>query len=583
MRANPVEGYRTAFHARDVGQLVALAAAVTLLNAFKPFTPDDAYHHHYANHFAKQPFDPYGFLLWEERPAHTALGPPVFLYWWAIAIRLFGDDPFFCRLSLFPILLLLAFSLHAIGRRFAAGREMLFVAFVMPSGAVLPLVNMLLDVPAPALALTALVLFFRACDRDSTRLSIAAGVVAALAMQTKYTAFVAPALMLLYSWHKQSLRLGVLSAATSAALFVGWECFIAMKYGASHFLAAAAERKPTVRDKLHLMTPMFGCLGAMLSLALPFALAALGRSKRLVLAAAGAGPAIFALAAWLPGSTALRDGLAGAQAAKTIGLLFGLLGLALVGAIISIAYRMHADGRSSRVSDQPRFLITCDEFLIGWLALELLGYFAISPFPASRRLIGVCIVSVLLISRLAARAAVLRPKLLWSLAAANALHGLLLFAVDFNYYFGQEKLIALGIERSRRESPDGRVWIFGHPSYGEWNLEFYASRFNVKQLHEERALSPGDMVLVAQPVERSFRSSSLAKRCEAVGSVELRSITRLKSKLQAGNVPVVPWDDPCFRVTYHRVMPPKDGESAGATPHDPVSVSTKAALSDTRR
>src|SRR5207249_2894070 len=146
--------------------------------------------------------DPYGFsVFWYDRPypANEVLAPPVLLYWWAAAVRLFGESPILWKLWFFPFSLLLVIALRSLFRRFARGLETPLVWMMVLAPSILPAFNLMLDVPALALSLAALALFFRAADRGSFSQATTAGVVAGVAMQTKYTAFLAPAVMVVYS------------------------------------------------------------------------------------------------------------------------------------------------------------------------------------------------------------------------------------------------------------------------------------------------------------------------------------------------------------------------------------------------
>src|SRR5262249_11437687 len=85
----------------EVFSSLALAALVTVLTSLKPLHMDDGTLQTHAAHIANHPLDPYGFeILWHQRmsPAHQQLAPPVALYWWALAIRLFGDQPVLWKL-----------------------------------------------------------------------------------------------------------------------------------------------------------------------------------------------------------------------------------------------------------------------------------------------------------------------------------------------------------------------------------------------------------------------------------------------------------------------------------------------------
>jgi hypothetical protein len=183
--------------------LLVLAVLLTFLNALKPLHIDDTAYYHYASHIAAHPLDPYGFdLHWYDfpLPANHVLAPPLVPYWWALGLHLFSDQPLLWKLWLFPFSLLLVLALHRLLRRFARGLELPLLVMAVLSPTVLPSFNLMLDVPALALGLTAVVLFIRAADRQSWRLAVTAGLIAGLAMETKYTALLVPGVMLLYAW-----------------------------------------------------------------------------------------------------------------------------------------------------------------------------------------------------------------------------------------------------------------------------------------------------------------------------------------------------------------------------------------------
>src|ERR1700676_757658 len=107
--------------------LLLLALLYTLLNSVKPLTIDDTAYYYFADHLSRQPLDPYGFTVfwWKQPdPANQVLAPLVLPYWWSLAVRLFGMNPFLWKLWLLPFSLLFVFALHALLRRFARGLEM---------------------------------------------------------------------------------------------------------------------------------------------------------------------------------------------------------------------------------------------------------------------------------------------------------------------------------------------------------------------------------------------------------------------------------------------------------------------------
>jgi hypothetical protein len=266
-----------------------LAALYTGLNAPKPLHIDDAAYEYYARQMASRPLDPYGFaLFWWDRPqpANEVLAPPVFPYSWALLRSLTGERPWLWKLGLFPWALLLVGSLYALLRRFCRGVEGVCTVLLVLSPALLPSLNLMLDVPALALGLAALNLFFRAADRDSFALAAWAGLLAGLAMQTKYTAFLVPAAMLLYAATHGRLRLAPVAGLVALQVFVTWEFLTALLYGRSHFLLALSAGDPLL-SRVGQLPFLFSHLGGVAPPGILLALAALGL-RRLALVACAA-------------------------------------------------------------------------------------------------------------------------------------------------------------------------------------------------------------------------------------------------------------------------------------------------------
>src|SRR5262249_34031788 len=158
----------------------------------KPLHVDDPAYYQHAAHLAQRPLHPYDFkILWYEypEPANTVLLPPVMAYWLAVPIRLFGLKVFLWKLWLLPFCLVFSFALERLFNPFAAGLEVPLLWMTVLSPAFFPSLNLMPDIPALSLALAGLVVFLKAIDRHSPTLAIGAGVLCALAMQTKYTAF----------------------------------------------------------------------------------------------------------------------------------------------------------------------------------------------------------------------------------------------------------------------------------------------------------------------------------------------------------------------------------------------------------
>jgi hypothetical protein len=475
--------------------LLALAVLFTLLDAVKPLMIDDTAYRYYAVQAAEHPLDPYGFAVyWWSRPyvANEVLAPPGLAYWWAPAIRLFGEQPVLWKVWLFPFSFLFIWALHSLCRRFARGLEVLLIWMTVLSPTFLPGLNLMLDVPALALSLAALVLFIHACDRDSYALAGLAGVVAGVAAETKYTGLVVPATMLLYALAFGKLRLWPAAALLAAQIFVSWEMLIAVLYGQSHFLSAS---RPVTTDaefweraglllweKAGLFWPLLanlaGCAPAVVLLSLvglrarPWAVALAACMSLLGFAMVATLTADFTCKPVLSNSPFFSPFEGPPAQFNLEEVVFGVLGAAgatVVGIVVGRqVWLLNRDlsglgrWRANRVG----------LFLVLWVGLELASYFALTPFPAVRRVMGVVLAGTMLAGHLASRTCrtPAQRRLLLGVSVFSGLVGLGFAGLDAWEAWTEKRLVEQAATLARAEEVD-RVWFVGH-----WGFQYYAER-----------------------------------------------------------------------------------------------------------
>jgi hypothetical protein len=472
--------------------LFLLAAFYTLLNAVKPLTIDDAAYYYFASQDARRPLDPYGTsVFWwsDPQPANEILAPPVLPYWWSLGVRLFGEHPFLWKLWLFPFSVLFVGVLYALFHRFARGLELPLVLLTVLSPTFLPSLNLMLDVPALALSLAALVVFMKAVDRNSFGLAALAGLVAGVGMQTKYTGFVVVGVMLLYALTHGRAWLWPAAALVAAQVFVSWELLMALLYGESHFLhAVRANGGDTVWDKLGLLMPLLGYLGGIGPPVGLLVLAGLRARRRLVLPAALLSLVPVALAA-----TPLLSG----RAEHVVFAVPGLVGVLLLGLAAARLCRWTFDRGWAAAVDLDAALFGGDPtgaplsgwltagpgaragwFLVLWLVAEVAGYFLLTPFPAVRRLMGVVVVATLIAGRLASRTCrgEGRQVLVLAVVVFSAVLGIGYAGLDLREA-QTEKEMAEGAAGYAREHGGGDVWFVGH-----WGFQYYAEHAGMKML-----------------------------------------------------------------------------------------------------
>ncbi len=484
---------------RNVGALLVLTVLFTALNAFKPLAIDDTLYSFRAHQVAVHPLDPYGFkVFWNDRPepAIQVLAPPLFPYYWAIAIRLFGERPVLWKLFLFPLAALLVFSLNALLRRFAAGHDLWLTWFVIFSPVFLPGFNLMLEVPVAALCLLALNLFLRACDRDSLPLAILAGIINGLGLETKYTAFITVGVVLLYALLFKRLRLGVVTAALAGLVFALFEGLTVWRYGHSHFLYQSSFYGSVnfVKKYVYLSGPLVTLMGSLAPALALLAAAALQVRRRIVLTAAAVMVLGYVLLALLPQRYQF---LGTADESAFAHVIFSILGVAVYGILVVVIWRLcrlSLDWRNQWSRWREHRI---EWFLSLWWLMEIAGYFALSPIPAARRLPGLLIVSTLLLGRLATQTcgSTQNRRIIKGVVVGSMALGLLFYVVDFKDAV-TEKVAAEGSAQRIAVLPDARgvqdVWYLGR-----WGFQYYAERAGMNPvIADESKLQEGDWLVI---------------------------------------------------------------------------------------
>jgi hypothetical protein len=524
--------------------VVTLATSMTLLNALKPLHMDDAVYHMFASQIAAHPADPYGGEIidyWAPPKLGMDVLAPVWLpYLWSAAIRFHGDNIVLAKLWLAPFPFLLVGSTWLLARRFARGFEPAIAGLVAFAPAILPSMNAMLDVPTLALGLAALVAFARSCDRGSLTMALLAGVLAGAAINTKWTGFLVPAAIGLYALTHRRIGLGLAAMAVSAALFFGWEAWIASLYGRSHFLTHSQRQHSTIMDRLNGAKALVSILGGVAPAVLLLGQIGLERRKA---AAITAGVVVL-------GFNAIALGLNPQAVFLPIGgLLLGVL------ATVAIALLRRPGDESA----SPARRVDADSlFLTLWLVLEILGFSVLSPYSAVRRVLGVVVVATLLAGRLASRTCLLTPgrrAVGWTTAAGMTL-GLGYFGVDLWEAHIEETAATESARVALSQLEPGRTAWFA----GRWGFRDHAARAGLTPLAPGRStLEPGDLLVVhdnkVEMEPRVVIDPSLGREIDVLRSLD-RLPFRIVPSFYAGKDPLQRQVGPRFVVHIYRVLKP---------------------------
>ena len=507
---------------RPAWQWWVLALLWTLVNALKPLTVDDAAYFYYARQIAAAPADPYGFsIFWYQspQPAIEILAPPVFVYWWAAAMRLFGPHEIAWKIAMLPWAGLFAVSFGRLAERFAgSGIATWLTAFVVLSPIFLPSLNLMLDVPAIALGLAALRLFLRASDRNSWQAAVAAGLIAGLAIQTKYTACLVPAVMLVYAVMHGGIRFAIAASAVAAVVAGSWEAFTWFTYGQSQFIDVLQEDTGGLIRRVQLLPALVVVAGGVGSAWLFFSLALLGWGRSRLVPAMAACLLCFLVIGWLPAvvPVSVPEPIRQLVGKANVNLhpatdLFRLLGVLVTGGFAAAAIA------AARAREDRRTWA----FLLAWLALELAGYVFINPFVAARRVMGLAVVSALILGRLAltrpAAMHALRPVLVYG-ACLGALYAI----ADTRDAQADRDSATRTAQALRVEgiSAPARVWYVGH-----WGFQYYAEREGMQAVEPGASrLEAGDVLVLPDALLSAQRIELPSDRVALLHSLDVNDL-----------------------------------------------------------
>jgi hypothetical protein len=537
-----------ALNLRFLALAIALAALMTLLNAIKPPVIDDPVYLSYAREFAAHPSQPYAFSYYSTS-ANDILVPPVLPAWLAVGNNLLGGDPFLLKLWLFPIVLLLVVSLRALLRRFATGLEVPLLVLTALSPAVLPSINLMLDIPALAFGLAAAAVFFRAADRKSTGLAILAGALAGLAMETKYTAFTLPAVFVCWGYFNRCWKPAILASATAILLFGCCEALIALTHGDSHFVLAMLTRGRRHNPFLvfRLITALFALFGGLTPMLWLLGASALGFSGRLIGALCLAFLGGLVLLAVVPDEHTTLLQISGCRPLLNLNhVVFIPVGAAFMATVTLISRHLLRAPATANSRDRA---VNC--FLVGWLVIEAAGYLAISPFPAVRRILGLLIVSTFVIGRFAARYSDAGKMSRHStrLALAGAVLGLGFYAIELRDALAEEEAFHGAVTFVRGQDSSAPIRC-----YGTWGVVYHAEKEGLLWSPEVgEDLQPGDW-FIHDPRDGRRIAPPIAGKLVEVARITIRHGPALCTQrtFYESRTPILHSDGPHAEVIIYR-------------------------------
>lgn len=239
-----------------------------LLMLLKPVHIDDPVVLHVAQNVLKDPLRPFeGEFFWLEEPKalfRTTTNPPLVSYWLAPFIAVGGYREWWLHLSLMPFVVLLAWGMWVLARRWLGESQAWWaVGWMLLSPGVLPGMNLMRDVPAFGLFVGGMACWVEGLHRSDRRWLIAGALLGGLAGLAKYTALYWVGLALLYAlWMGQARRLGWL---VLALVPIGvWSLHNLAVYGEAHLLYLWQERRGSAPWEAKFLPAVVGIGGGLL-------------------------------------------------------------------------------------------------------------------------------------------------------------------------------------------------------------------------------------------------------------------------------------------------------------------------------
>jgi hypothetical protein len=341
-----------------------------------------------------------------------------------------------------------------------------------------------------------------------------------------------------------------------------------VQQGHSHFLIHLGQRQGgAVQRALHLGLPLLSLVGGLVPAVTLLGLSALGWTRRRVAAVAAAIVLGFLALALIPEpwSTFIQDPHTQKARLTLANVVYGSLGLLAWGTTGAVVHRLFrvSTSRHSPLATRHSFgdlTPRIDRFLVCWLGLEIIGYFALSPFPAARRVVGVVLVVTFLAGHLASRTCQLpsRLALVRGVAFAGVLLGLFFFGLDWREASAAQQAAEL-VSRQWQSRPGNTTWYLSW-----WGFAFYAERAGLKPLVLNHVPPrPGDVIAVQEnPLVFGELNAYEGDRLELIDTVAVSDPFPLGMVpcYYCGRVPLEKHDSPRITVQIYRIR-----TSAGAS------------------
>ncbi|MBQ63327.1 MAG: hypothetical protein CMQ19_14820 [Gammaproteobacteria bacterium] len=464
--------------------IIPLVLGIPFLN--KPFHIDDVSFLAVAHQIVAEPLYPHGHPDEEGKPDELfhMSSSPLISYYFALFLGQFGDSEVMLHAGMSLFLVMLSLSMVSLAHRFS-NNDWWPMLFLTSSPAVVVSGNLMMDIPAAALATSAVVFFVRGCDGEDWKLLLLAGLIAGLGVLAKYSAIVVFPALGLYALlrNRPVFILGLGTAVIPVGVWLVQNLWV---YKTTHiqFLMALEPQATTwLYDALNVLVIIGSC--SFISIALVPVMFAKRCWFPLGISLVGAALVIFAI------------GVFQEKVQYAIWCAFGLITLVIT------CWGVFPSGTTG----QNRFSLSTlspqqrdDLFLLFWLvAIVLFSIFQVY-FQAVRHLIPALVPLILLLVRTQERKQLYQGGLAKACLVAVLLlqTGAALWVGKADYaYADSYRSFVSGFSDAQAGDP-AQIWYVG-----DWGFLHYAEGAGWRRLQNDGSEpAPGDLLVIPDKVSR---------------------------------------------------------------------------------
>jgi 4-amino-4-deoxy-L-arabinose transferase-like glycosyltransferase len=236
--------------AKALGLLALIVLATGLPFVHRPYFVDDYYFVTMAKGILQNPWRPYDFksddagignVGWERGQRPRMVNPPLFHYYLAGVIGLFGDAPWKLRASSLLFSLVAVIAMYFQGKRWCPDSLTATLLMALCPAYWLTSYSLLIDSALVAFLLASLWAFVIGQERRSMAWVLVSGLLMGLTMSVKYFGVIV--VLIALSWQlvdseRRKWLSGYLAYGAFALVQLAWALWNIATYGRSHFLAA---------------------------------------------------------------------------------------------------------------------------------------------------------------------------------------------------------------------------------------------------------------------------------------------------------------------------------------------------------